>query len=120
MPAFAKVNYPTAKDFACVFSYINREAEKDYNQFWREVRKKQKDLERSFKLTPTTANSQACVSSTKSRNHFQWPEPVCDQHTMIDLTLRSLPRRPIGVATHRQAASQAASREPLVPRGIGP
>jgi len=26
--------------------------EKDYKQFWREIRKKQKDLEKSFKLPP--------------------------------------------------------------------
>ena len=43
-------------------AYFNREAEKDYKQFWREVRKKQKDLEKSFKLPPTPANSQARVS----------------------------------------------------------
>ncbi len=43
-------------------AYFNREAEKDYRQFWREIRKKQKDLEKSFKLPPTPANSQARVS----------------------------------------------------------
>ena len=43
-------------------AYFNREAEKDYRQFWREVRKKQKDLEKSFKLPPTPADSQARVS----------------------------------------------------------
>ena len=43
-------------------AYFNREAEKEYKQFWREVRKKQKDLEKSFKLPPTPANSQARVS----------------------------------------------------------
>ena len=40
-----------------ITAYFNREAEKDYKQFWREVRKKQKDLEKSFKLPPTPANS---------------------------------------------------------------
>ena len=42
-------------------AYFNREAEKDYKQFWREIRKKQKDLEKSFKLPPP-ANSQARTS----------------------------------------------------------
>jgi len=35
-----------------ITAYFNREAEKDYKQFWREIRKKQKDLEKSFKLPP--------------------------------------------------------------------
>ena len=42
-------------------AYFNREAEKEYKQFWREIRKKQKDLEKSFKLPPT-ANSQGRAS----------------------------------------------------------
>jgi hypothetical protein len=43
-------------------AYFNRETEKDYKQLWRKVRQKQKDLEKSFKLPPTAANSQARVS----------------------------------------------------------
>ena len=43
-------------------AYFNRGAERDYKQFWREIRKKQKDLEKSFKLPPIPANSQARVS----------------------------------------------------------
>ena len=43
-------------------AYSNREAERDYKQFWREIRKKQKHLEKSIKLPPTPANSQARLS----------------------------------------------------------
>jgi len=39
-------------------AYFNREVEKDYKQFWRDVRKKQKDLEKAFKL-PLSSNSEA-------------------------------------------------------------
>lgn len=43
-------------------AYFKREAEKDHRQFWRDVRKKQKALEKSFKLAPAPANSKAGVS----------------------------------------------------------
>ena len=43
-------------------AYFKREAEREYQQFWREVRKKQKELEKTFKLTPAHTNSKAPAS----------------------------------------------------------
>jgi hypothetical protein len=45
-----------------ITAYFNREAERQYQQFWREVCKKQKALEKIFKLPPSPANSQARAS----------------------------------------------------------
>jgi hypothetical protein len=44
-----------------IHAYYNRETEKQYQDLWQQIRKTQKDLEKSFKLPPT-ANSQAPCS----------------------------------------------------------